>query len=111
MWPVSKRPCVSSVSVGSLGSRNHMTSIGAPKLSLTNPAASRRTDERPSAATTRSALIVSGPSGVFDLHAGNAIAVEYEAGYLGIHPEVEIRIGAALVGKKIQESPIAASAR
>ncbi len=59
--PTSKRPVVSSGSPGTRDSRNQNTSMGAPRSCTGRPAASRSTELRPSAATTRSARISNGP--------------------------------------------------
>ena len=52
---------VASGSPGERESRNHSTSMGAPRSSTCRPARSRRIEERPSAATTRSARTSKGP--------------------------------------------------
>src|SRR5713226_587846 len=62
--PRSKRATGSVGSSARRESRNHSTSMGAPSSMTRRPALSRTTECRPSAPTTRSARISSGPRGV-----------------------------------------------
>ena len=87
--------------------RIHSTSIGAPSRRPAAPARSRTTEWRPSAPTTRSARISSGPSGVVRAHADDRARLLDQAG----RPRVCMRrskpgYASRLFGEEIEEVPL-----
>ena len=62
--PRPSRPSTCPGSPGFLESRNHRTSMGAPRSCTSSPAFARTVELRPSQPMTRSARTSSGPSGV-----------------------------------------------
>ena len=86
--------------------RNHSTSIGAPRSSLSRPAFSRTVEWRPSQPTTRSARIVSVPSGVFARSPTIRPPSSIEVRRLGLHAQVESLVALALLREEVEEVPL-----
>ena len=95
--PLSNTPPVAMLSSGLRLKRNHSTSIGAPKSSAASPALSRNRECRPSQPTVSSRADVERAFRRGGAHAGDAAALDDQAGRLGLHLQLEAGIAPAPV--------------
>ena len=103
MSPRRTCPPVSFTGVFSFGSRNHKTSIGAPRSFFGKPALSRRIELRPSAAIVSRAL-TSSPSLSFT--PATRPPLEQQVDHFGLHPQRKAGIAPRLVREEIEELPL-----
>src|SRR5262249_13691558 len=105
-WPAPKLPTGSSGSVGFRATRNHRTSIGAPRSWTCNPASRRTVECRPSQPSTRSHVTSSGPWSVRALAPMTLPSAVQSGCRLGLRHQLEIRVASCLGCKEVEKVPL-----
>src|SRR3974377_1487306 len=106
MGPGSMCPNALGASLALRDSRNHNTSIRAPRSSALKPAQRRSVEWRPSQATTRSARMSQFSVQRLCAQARNAAVLLHEIGRLGAQAKIEIGEAPAPLRQEIEKIPL-----